>query len=191
MNDADQTRFIKQEIERQLNVILTGSAGANDQFKETISNQFPGMPDIPDRPVMHPYGLASRAPRGTLSVTARMGEHIGNRMTIGHRDKNRPELAEGEAILYNQFGQQIYLKEGEIHIGSKAADEPFVLGNVFKTMMDALLQAVLAHTHQSNVPSAPTGPPLNAPAFQAIKDSPIDDGAILSDEIFGEKTNGA
>lgn len=188
--DSELTRFIRQEIARQLNAILSGQAGKNDQFSETISNLFPGMPDIPSRPVMHPYGLSSRAPQGTLSVIGRMGEHTGNRMVLGHRDKNRPSLSEGEAILYNEFGQRVYLKNGKILIGSKSSSEPFVLGNIFKTMMDNLLTAILNHTHQSNVPSAPTGTPLNSPDFQAIKTSPIDDSAILSDEIFGEKVNG-
>lgn len=185
--DSELARYIKNEIGRQLNVILTGEASTNTHLIETISKQFPGMPDIPDRPVMHPYGVSSRAPRGTLSVTARMGEHTGNRMVIGHRDKNRPELEEGEVILYNQFGQQIYLQDGEIHIGSKSASEPFVLGNVFQTMMNSLLAAIQSHTHLSTPPATPTGVPINAAAFAAIQASPIGDSAILSDEIFGEK----
>lgn len=198
MMDAEAVRFVRQEIERQLNVILTGSAGATDQFKETISNQFPGMPDIPGRPVMHPYGLVSRAPQGTLSVTGRMGEHVGNRMVLGHRDKNRPSLAEGEVMLYNEFGQQMYVKNGnvilnakKVSLGSAAAAEPFVLGNVFQAMMETVLEAIATHTHASNVPSAPTSPPLNAAVFEAQKASPVADKVILSDEIFGEKSGGA
>ncbi len=112
MNESEQLRFIREEIKRQLNVILCASAGANTEQKETIDELYPGMPSITDRPVMHPYGLSSRAPAKTISVTARVGDHVGNRMVIGHRDKDRPALENGETAIYNAHGVRVTLLKG-------------------------------------------------------------------------------
>lgn len=103
----DLQRFIRQEIQRALNVILSGQAGDNDAVEtETIDNMYPGSPSIADRPVMHPYGFASRAPNGTISVTAKTGADAHNRMTLGHRDKVRKllDLSEGDAVIYSSDG---------------------------------------------------------------------------------------
>jgi len=84
---ANLVGFVRKEIERQLNVILSGQAGANTSTEnETIDNLYPGMPSIESRPVMHPYGFVSRAPRKTISVTGKQGAGPQNRMTLGHRD---------------------------------------------------------------------------------------------------------
>ena len=64
--------------------------------------------------------------------------------------------------------------------------EPFVLGNVFKEMMDKLLTAISTHQHIGNM-GVPTPPPLNSAEFTSLKSSPIGDKKILSDFITGEK----
>lgn len=179
--DAETIRFVREEIRRQLNIILPGTAGKTSVSTETINDLYPGMPSIQERPIMHPYGLVSRAPQGTLNVTGRMGDHVGNRMVLGHRDKNRPSLEEGEVILYNEFGQQIYLQDGEIHIGSKTAASPFVLGDVLNAFLKDLLTDIVAHTH-----AAPGAPPTNAADFTTLKSENLDNDAILSGEVFGE-----
>lgn len=104
------TRFIREEVKKQLNVILAGEAGDNSSIEtETINNLYPGSPQISDRPVMHPYGLASRAPAGTISVTAKHGADAHNRMVIGHRDFARKQLSldEGEVVLYGAEGEVV------------------------------------------------------------------------------------
>jgi len=114
LDESTIKRFIRQEITRSLNVILTASAGDNSEVEtETIENLYPGSPSIPKRPVMHPYGFVSRAPSKTLSVVARHGADASNRMVLGHRDKDRPtDLNEGEAIIYAADGNQIKLGDG-------------------------------------------------------------------------------
>lgn len=113
LNESAIKRFVRDEIKRQLNIILTAQAGSNDNETETIENLFPGSPSIPERPVMHPYGFASRAPSKTLSVVAKHGADPSNRMILGHRDKNRPtDLEAGEAIIYSEDGNRIKLGSG-------------------------------------------------------------------------------
>lgn len=189
MTESDIRRLINAEVKRQVNILLFGAAGSNTNQSEDIDQMFPGMPTIAARPVMHPYGVSSRAPAGTIQVVGRMGEHIGNRTVLGHRDANRPTGNVGESFLYDAYGHIVYLSEDKIQIGSKGADEPFVLGNVFKAMMDTLLEILMEHQHITTVPGVQTTPPSPdfLTRFQAVKQSPIDDKLILSDEIFGEK----
>jgi hypothetical protein len=186
MMTPDDRKFIKEEIARQVNIILSGQAGANTVQTETIENLFPAMPSILRRPVMHPYGLVSRAPRGTLSVTARQGEHAGNRLVLGHRDKDKPQVAVGEVQLYNQFGQAIYLKNGSVHLGVAAASNPAVVGNELKAMLQELLTLLANHTHIGNV-GAPTSPPIQSGQFTSIKSGQVDNNNILSQLVFLQK----
>jgi phage gp45-like len=105
---AEMLRAIRQEVARQLNILLSGQAGVNTAEKETIDNLYPGSPSIKDRPVMHPFGFVSRAPRGTLSVTGRQGAGPENRLVLGHRDSKRPaDVDEGEAVLYASDGKTV------------------------------------------------------------------------------------
>lgn len=194
MEQSDIIKTIRQEVAKALNVILAGVAGPNAIDSETIQNLFPGMPDIPTRPVMHPYGHVSRAANGTASIVAKMGDHVGNRIVIGHRDKARPSVDEGETMLYNSSGEQIYIKHGDIiftgpkiHIGSSAAAEPFVLGLVFQSFANQLLQLIEEHTHVTSAPGSATSPPINQTDFENLRQDPISNSAILSDKIFGEK----
>ncbi len=184
--DGDAVRFIKQEIAKQLNIILSGSSGDNTQFTEDIQNMFAGMPTITARPVMHPYGISSRAPNGTIQVVGKQGDHAGNRLVLGHRDKDRPlPAAQGGTILYDAFGHQVVLSESKMQFGSAGSTENMVLGQVFKTMMNTLLTALAAHTHIGNL-GFDTAPPSNAADFNQIKSSPIGDDAILSAKCFTE-----
>lgn len=183
MMSPEDRKFIREEIARQVNIILSGQAGANTVQTETIDNLFPSMPSIVNRPVMHPYGIVSRAPRGTLSVTARQGEHAGNRMVIGHRDKNRPDVGSGEAALYNQFGQQIRLENGEIKIGSAAASKQAVLGPELKAFLTEFINAFISHTHVSSAPGAATSPASSVASAVAAKGGYLDNNLILSNLI--------
>lgn len=188
MNEAELKRFVREEIKRQVQIVLFGTAGENDQFNETISQNYPGMPDIPNRPVMHPYGISSRAPQGTISVNVRVGEHIGNRMTIGHRDAARPAVGPGEVVLYDQFGHQIYLSSSKIQVGSASSAHPMVLGDILKSALSQVISALASHTHISTAPGAPTMPPDpgTISTLNGVNSSPIGDGAVLSKKVFTE-----
>lgn len=141
MNEADLKRFIRLEVARQAQVILSGVTGANENVgSEDIEQVYPGSPTIEKRPVMHPYGFASKAPRGVLQVTARQGENPGNRMVMGHRDKNRPDdMAEGEAWTYSQGGWFIQCNNAGVKIVNKDADTSIDIstGEILFTAGDA------------------------------------------------------
>src|SRR6516165_6047056 len=100
MMDAELLRVIRKEVARQVNIILAGNSSNASNISEDVNNLYPGMPQIPQRPVMHPYGLVSASPDGTTQVTARVGDHPGNRMILGHRDPARPSVNKGEVQLY-------------------------------------------------------------------------------------------
>lgn len=123
---GEELKIVRQEIRKQLGIILYGSAGTNTQQTETIEKMYPGQPNITDRPVMHPYGVSSRAPSGTLSMVGKVGEHIGNRVVLGHMDRNREDPGSGGVILYDSHGHKIQLREEGMEFeanGVKLIDE--------------------------------------------------------------------
>lgn len=172
-------KFIQDEVKKQVNIILSGQAGANTQFVETIDNLFPGMPSILNRPVLHPYGYVSRAPQGTLSVTARMGDHAGNRMVIGHRDANRPAVGPGESAIYNVNGYEVRLAAGTVQIGKNGTFETAVVGDTLVTLLSQLLDLLATHTHIGNL-GAPTSPPQQASDFTQLKSDFVANERILA-----------
>ena len=183
--DSETRTFIKKEIERQMNIILSALTGESvDVATEKIDQLFPGMPPTDGRPVMHPYGFASRALAGIVNVTARSGEHVGNRMILGHRDKDRPsDLEVGESVIYSNGGLKIYLRNGKIQIGSENSDNPAVLYNEIKILLELILDHVIAHTHIGNLGFL-TGAPQNVADFETDKEK-ID--TIKSGKTFLEK----
>ena len=183
MIEADVLAFIRREIARQMNVILPGQSADNDQYSESINNLFPGHPTIPARPVMHPYGLVSRAPTGTFQVVGRQGEHIGNRIVLGHRDQNRPVIDQGSTMLYNQFGRAIYLQQNAVRIGSSTAANPAVTGTELKSLLQSLITLISTHTHVGNL-GAPTTAPVEALQFTNLKTQNVDNDKILSQLVF-------
>lgn len=199
--ESELIRFIRREIARQVQIVLSGETDGNTTQTENIGQLYPGMPTIEGRPVVHPYGMVSRAPNGTIQCNVRQGEHLGNLVVVGHRDKARPDLEQGEVMLYNELGEKIYISKGvvrtttpkivdeadDIRLGSEGAEENFVLGQVFKTFAQTLLTQLAAETHVSGLPGYPTSVPQNAVQYNNLKATPIDDDAILSDKIFGEK----
>lgn len=187
--DPNLIAFLKLEIRKQVNIILSGQAGTNTQFTETIENLFPGMPGIIERPVMHPYGISSRAPRGTIQVTGRQGDHFGNRIILGHRDANRPSMNEGETVIYNQFGRAIRVVEDAILVGGEDSAENIVLGQVFKSLMSNLLGALQVERHIDSL-GYTTAVPVNAGTYASLQASPVNDEAVLSDESFARKSGG-
>lgn len=137
MMDGEMIRFIRTEIERQMNVILSGvTANASEQY-EDVGELFPSMPTITKRPVMHPYGLSSAAPDGTLQVVGKQGEHVGNRMILGHRDKDKPSCAPGETVLYDQFGGMIQLRTQGIEFTKNEVDLLEQLIKLITTILNA------------------------------------------------------
>ena len=112
------------------------------------------------------------------------------RRLTGTDQKIPLQAAEGDTAVVAKEGKRLWLTSAEKVFLSKAETEPeenFVLGQVFKQLMVDLLQELAIHTHTSGPPGSPTSPPLDAAQFQALKASPVQDEAVLSDTIFGEK----
>lgn len=180
MSQIDE-KWVRDEIKRQLNIILNASAGENTTSTETINQLFPGMPGITARPVMHPYGFVSRAVKGIISVTAKIGDHFGNRLVLGHRDKDRPtNLDEGESAVYSMGGYTIRMKNGKIELGKGEDYEVAVVGDTMVEFLTLLLDHIIAHTHICSVPGAQGAPPLNVADFQDDKANFIANEKILA-----------
>lgn len=138
MMDADDIAFMRQEIKRQVQLVLFGAAGKTAQNIEDIQEMVPGMATIPDRPVAHPYGFASRASQGTISCVIRCGDHAGNRMVFSHRDQFRPkDIEEGETAIYSSKFYQLRAGNKKIRMGftSDNTDAGFAGQSSF-TMVD-------------------------------------------------------
>lgn len=142
MDDRDWA-MIRKEIALQVMIITHGQTAStqidDSPSTESIDNCPPGMPTITGRPVMHPYGLASRALKETISVIARVGNHPANKIIIGHRDKDRPALdADGDVVLYDGHGNVMMLKDSNPYIDT--GDRAFSVGG--KDLADNLLGAI-------------------------------------------------
>lgn len=169
-------RFIRREIERQMNVILTGSAGEGTVRTETIDSLYPGSDSQTERPKASPYGFASIAKKGTISVVAKQGEHPGNRLVLLHRDANAPaDLEEGEAKMYSSEGFQLYAAKDGIYCGKGSADKPLALGTPLNELLGQIIDLLVAHVHPS--PGAPSDKSAD---FLQIKTETIEANLLLS-----------
>jgi phage gp45-like len=157
MHDPHLRNWIQQEIRKHVQIILGGLSGQNTEGYENIEQRLPGMPTITNRPVVHPYGFAARAKRGTAQVTARMGDHPNNVLVLGHRDTERPDdLEEGECVLYTADGQKIYVRKDMVQmqvdklqiesemilLGSDSSEENLMLGKVTQDVLKELMSQV-------------------------------------------------
>lgn len=177
--DPELKRMISREIKRQLNIITSGEAGETTMETADIANLYPGTPTIPARPNVQPYGFASRAPKGTLAVTAQQGDHAGNKLTIGYRAGDKPDLEEGESAVYSVGGYKVLVQNGELFIGKGEVLEHMVVGETLKQFLIALIAALVAHTHEGNL-GIETSPPLNASDIQETQTDFLDNNKILA-----------
>lgn len=123
---------------------------------------------------------------------------------LSNKTDTIPQTAQdGSTVLRALAGLNAWLtSDTAIYLsrGDDAPTENLVLGQVFKTMMSAVLaelkalcDTLAAHTHVGNL-GYPTAPPQQAGAitshggvFNAKKANPVDNEAILSDLSFTEK----
>lgn len=94
----------------------------------------------------------------------------------------------GQSFVFADDLKEFIFKVGKIRLGSDAAAEPLVLGDLFLTFMGSFLTQYLAHTHGTAV--GPSTPPLNAAATLADKAAYVDNRAIVSDCAFTQKAKG-
>lgn len=180
MTDAEIVRFIKEEVRKQVLVILPGATGNNTHESEDIEQMYPGLPTQPLRPVMHPFGFVSRAVRGIIQVVGRTGDHPANRMVLGHRDKNRPtDMNEGESIAYSIGGYQVRILNNKIQVGKNGDFETVVVGETLRDLLKALIQVYVEHKHVGNLGYYTTVPD-NAVQATQLKTQNLDNDKILS-----------
>lgn len=184
MMDANDIKWVRAEVQRQLNIVLYGQAGDNSTVEnEDIDNLYQSMATIPQRPVMHPFGFVSRAAKGVFSVIAKLGNDPTNRMVLGHRDGQRPkDLDEGESRIYSLAGYQVICRGNGVFLRHNEAstETPLLLGTQANQFFSDLLDLIIAHTH-----AAAGAPPTNAPDFVNLKAEQIETKALTSTEEGG------
>lgn len=172
--DPETRRSIRDEVKHAVNVILHAKFGETSNEYAELLEPLPGADKIPARPVVHPYGLVSRAPQGTLAVTARVGNHPAARIILGARDPERANmefLNEGDVCLYNSDGTKIVLQGKKVKMGSENADNPAVLGNELITLLGQIIDLlILGNSVLTTTPGNPTVPnPAITPLLNALK----------------------
>lgn len=110
---------------------------------------------------------------------------------LTNRTDKIPETAlDGSMVAKSRAGKKLWLQSdtrANIAKGDAEPTEPLVLGNVVKQVLADFLDKVSTHTHPNGNMGAPTGPPVEAADFVAIKTGQVDNGNILSDFAFTEK----
>jgi len=104
-------------------------------------------------------------------------------------DKIPLQAVDGSTVIRSLAGKNTHLiSDTKVLIGKGAADptEPVILGKVFQTGYKAHLEADIAHTHIGNL-GFDTFVPSNVADYTAVKTSPVEDDAMLSDLTFTEK----
>jgi len=195
MLDAEIRREIRREIKNHLNIILNCQLGESTTEDQEIEQVFPGAPKLNKRPIVHPYGFVSRAPKGKLGVSAQVGEHIGARIILGVRDDARADMSfleDGEACLYSENGEKIVLRNDRTQLGSENADNPVVLGNEIKDLLSQLIAILKAGTIcLTTTPGNPTAPnPTVVVQLTNLEATYLTSAAtnILSQHVFAERT---
>jgi hypothetical protein len=107
------------------------------------------------------------------------------RRLTSKEDKIPVQAADGSTVIRALAGKKAHLiSDTAILLGGGSADptEQAVLGNVLQTMLSSLIDAISTHTHVGNL-GYPTGAPVEAASFTALKDDPVDNNAILSELV--------
>lgn len=133
-------KIIRDTVKQELATIMMATVTATASSQRATAQRYPGENAVPNQRIISPYGFASRPTDGTQCVTAPIAHDPTHLNIMGCHDIERPELEKGESAVYGSDGQLIHFKTGgTIHQGSKAADEPVVLGNVLVEFMTEIL----------------------------------------------------
>jgi hypothetical protein len=185
MTEAELIKFIRQVVREEFAPVAMATIVANatqlrSTFQRTSSDsRFPNARSI------QPYGYASRAPTGTECLAVPVGGNASHVNIVGHFDSARPLVSDGETLLYDANGHAVYLSTTKVQIGTMIASHPVPLGDILKTALNDLLEAIISHQHMGNL-GYPTGTPMNSSAFSAIKSSPVGDDSMNSSLVFTE-----
>lgn len=183
MTENDIYRLVREIIRQEIAPIAMASIVSNaDQMRTTFQRTASDSQFSNARNIL-PYGISARAPSGTDALSVPIGGNATHVNVVGHFDENRPSVNDGEVMIYNEFGQAVYLKNGSVHLGTPAGSHPVNLGDIVKSVLSQFLALYANHTHIGNL-GYETAPPDNASDATALKSSPVDDGGVLSEIVF-------
>lgn len=180
MNKSELQAMIRAEISAALNIVRNGQVRNAGKDTEDVETSFPGAPTITGRPRVEPFGLTSRAPDGSLSVSLRCGAHPGSIYVIGHRYASRPTVEVGEACLYSADGYQVIARVDRLSMRFGDTEQTMVLGEDAVAFLTDLISLLVAHTH-----AAPGAPPTNAASFTQLSEANLANDAILAKQGGG------
>lgn len=140
MDRREVIDIVRQEFAQ----ILLGQVAATDAKGRAKASRFGVETPFENTRMIQPFGLTSRPQAPMQSLVVPINGDPTHLVLVGQFDEGRPATEEGEACLYGADGQVVYMKTGgEVLIGSQAADEPAVLGNVLAEFLTALIDALL------------------------------------------------
>jgi phage gp45-like len=149
VNESDLIPLIKQTIKQEIAQIMMANVITNTDQNRSTLKRFPSDSPFGNVRNIQPFGLASRAPAGTQCLLIPSAGDVTQLNMVGHFDTNRPTISDGESILYGADGQVVFMKAGgTIHQGTKAASSPVVLGDVLKTTLTNILEAILNNSEE-------------------------------------------
>ena len=186
MNEQELIKLIQSVLRQEIAKIMMGEIEENESELKVSFTRYSGEAPITKARHIQPFGLSSKAPKKTECLSIPIGGNPTNQSIVGHYDKNKPTLNDGETILYDAYGHLIVLSESKMQIGSKNSDEPLVLGKIFKAYEKKLLDNIMAIKHVDGMGMLTTVP-VNSADFLAQKADTIDSNKILSDKVFTEK----
>jgi len=187
-------RMIRTHVPNLQHAIARGGSTAEVQ---ALEQNYPGGPQMAERPVCHPWGFVSRAPDGMLAVVGRVAEHPGATMTIAHRDPARAsmDLQAGETAVYSQNQHGVWARTDQTQVGSPTADNPVVLGAELVELLTAIVDVLIAGSGGlTTAPGNPTAPnPAVAAQFTELKTRLLETPAtaLLSRTVFTTRDGGA
>lgn len=186
MTEDEIIRIVLRVVRQEMAPVLMALVNSNESELFSTLQRFATDSPLPNVRSIQPFGLSSKAPKGTPGLILPINGDPTNLTMVGHHDKTKPTVNNGETCLYDQFGHLVYLSATKMQFGSKASAENMVLGQVFKAFAAALLQDDADHDHIGNM-GYNTSKPNNRSDFLDLKASPIEDDTILSDIAFTEK----
>lgn len=154
------TRFAVSEM---LPVLVKQSVGNRDYWMPTIGDQvlciFPTGVGGAGFVLGSFYSDEEEIPEGAEAEGVRMVEFEDGTRIEYDTEASRLRVLVGE--LETEFTAE------HVRMGGEDADQPFVRGTDLKTLLSALIDLVVAHTHPTGV--GPSGPPVNATSITAKK----------------------
>lgn len=200
MNESEIRSLIRNEVKNMKAEIMMGFIVSNQDAQRSSVKRMSLEGEIKNIRNIQNYGISSRAPANTEALIIPVNGDPTHLNMAGHFDKNKPSVDDGELKAYDNFGNIIHLKDGEIKmitdklavlssmikLGSESSENPLVLGDLLMELLSDLIQLIAVHSHYGNL-GFPTSAPINAGDFQSLKASPVNDGTLISDKSFTEK----